>query len=90
MLNQHLTNPDQYLIQIWVGVLGIGFELGGGKFPFVFLHKCSYWSKFYVNINIIIGSGVMTISFYKGLTRNQKYPCLSFAQCLETGAIKEY
>ena len=33
---------------------------------FVFLVKFSYWSKFYVNI--ITGSGVMTISFYKGLT----------------------
>ena len=28
----------------------------------------SYWSKFHVNI--ITGSGVMTIFFYKGLTRN--------------------
>ena len=32
-MKQHLTDPDQYLIQIWVGVLGIGFELGGGKLP---------------------------------------------------------
>ena len=29
--------------------------------------KFTYWSKFYVNI--IAGSGVMTIFFYKGLTR---------------------
>ena len=35
---------------------------------FVFLVKFSYWSKFHVNI--IFGSGVVTISFYKGLTRN--------------------
>ena len=35
---------------------------------FVFLVKFSYWSKFHVNI--ITGSGVMTISFYKVLTRN--------------------
>ena len=35
---------------------------------FVSLMKFSYWSKFHVNI--IIGSGVMTIFFYKGLTRN--------------------
>ena len=35
---------------------------------FVFLVKFSYWSKFH--FNIITGSGVMTISFYKGLTRN--------------------
>ena len=34
----------------------------------VSLVKFSYWSKFHVNI--ISGSGVMTISFYKGLTRN--------------------
>ena len=35
---------------------------------FVFLVKFSYWFKFHVNI--IIGSGVMTIFFYKGLTSN--------------------
>ena len=35
---------------------------------FVFLVKFSYWSKFHVNI--ITGSGVMTIFFCKGLTRN--------------------
>ena len=35
---------------------------------FVSLVKFSYWSKFHVNI--ITGSGVMTISFYKWLTRN--------------------
>ena len=35
---------------------------------FVSLVTFSYWSKFH--INIITGSGVMTISFYKGLTRN--------------------
>ena len=35
---------------------------------FVSLVKFSYCSKFHVNI--ITGSGVMTISFYKGLARN--------------------
>ena len=35
---------------------------------FVSLVKFSYWSKFHVNI--ISGSGVMTVFFYKGLTRN--------------------
>ena len=35
---------------------------------FISLVKFSYWSKFHVNI--ITGSGVMTIFFYKGLTRN--------------------
>ena len=35
---------------------------------FVSLVKFSYWSKFHVNI--IIGSGIMTISFCKGLTKN--------------------
>ena len=32
------------------------------------LGKFSYWSKFHVHI--ITGSGIMTIFFYKGLTRN--------------------
>ena len=35
---------------------------------FVSLVKFSYWSKFHVNI--IIGSEIMTIFFYKGFTRN--------------------
>ena len=35
---------------------------------FVSLIKFSYWSKFHVNV--ITGSGVMTIFFYKELTRN--------------------
>ena len=35
---------------------------------FVSLVKFSYWSK--LHVNIITGSRVMTISFYKGLTRN--------------------
>ena len=35
---------------------------------FVFLVKFSYWYKFHVNI--ITGSGVMTIYLYRGLTRN--------------------
>ena len=35
---------------------------------FVFLVKFSCWSKFYVNI--ITGYGLMTIFFYKELTRN--------------------
>ena len=37
---------------------------------FVSLVKFSYWSKFCVNI--ITSSGIMTISFYKVLTRNLK------------------
>ena len=37
---------------------------------FVSLVKFSYWSKFHVNI--ITGSGIMTIFFYKGLTRNSE------------------
>ena len=54
---------------------------------FFSLVKFSYWSKFHVNI--ITGSGVMTISFYKRFTRNPeigKNPRRSFAQYLETGA----
>ena len=35
---------------------------------FVSLVKFSHWSKFHVNI--VTGSGIMTILFYKGLTRN--------------------
>ena len=35
---------------------------------FISLVKLSYWSKFHVNI--ITDSGIMTIFFYKGLTRN--------------------
>ena len=35
---------------------------------FVSLKTFSYWSKFHVNI--ITGPGVMTIFFYKGLTRS--------------------
>ena len=35
---------------------------------FLFPVKLGYWSKFHVNI--ITGSGVMTIFFYKGLNRN--------------------
>ena len=38
------------------------------KSCFVSLVKFSYWSKFHVNI--ITGSGIMTIFFYKGLIRN--------------------
>ena len=37
---------------------------------FVSLMKLSYWSKFHVNI--IIGSGGMTIFFYKRFTRNSE------------------
>ena len=35
---------------------------------FISFVKFSYWSKFHVNI--ITGSGIKTIFFYKGLTRN--------------------
>ena len=35
---------------------------------YVSLVKFRYWSKFHVSI--ITGSGIMTIPFYKGLTRN--------------------
>ena len=37
---------------------------------FVSLAKFSYWSKFHVNT--ITGSGIMTIFFYKGFTRNRE------------------
>ena len=35
---------------------------------FISLIKFSYWSK--IHVNIITGSGIMTIFFYKGLSRN--------------------
>ena len=38
---------------------------------FVSLVKFSYWSKFH--LSIIIGSGIVTIFFYKGLTRNPEF-----------------
>ena len=64
------------------GFLGVRFEVVGGGVKlfsplpppqffwqcFVSLVKFSYWSIFYVNI--ITGFGVITISLYKGLTRN--------------------
>ena len=50
---------------------------------FVFPVKFSYGSKFH--FNIITGSGVMTIFLYQK-SWNWKYPCLNFAQYLETGA----
>ena len=37
---------------------------------FLSLVRLSYWSKFHVNM--ITGAGVMTIFFYKGLTRNSE------------------
>ena len=57
---------------------------------FISLVKFRYWSKFHVTI--ITGSGIMTIFFYKGLTRNTEIrnTRLSFAQYLETGASYEY
>ena len=36
----------------------------------VVLFKFNYWSKFH--LNIMTGSGVVTIFFYKGLTRNRE------------------
>ena len=57
---------------------------------FCFSYQFSYCSKFHVNI--ITASGVMTISFYKGLTRNLKSEISpsEFAQYLEDGTSKEY
>ena len=57
---------------------------------FVSLFKFSYWSKFHVNI--ITGSGIMTILFSKALTRNPEIgiPRLGFGQDLETVARYGY
>ena len=57
------------------------FDTTHGKI-FDALVTFSYWSK--IHVNIITGSGVVKISFYKGLTRN---PEIGFAQYLETGVI---
>ena len=51
-------------VTIWLHDIIVKFLLR----CFVALVKFSYWSKFHVNV--ITGSGVMTIFFYKGLTRN--------------------
>ena len=50
---------------------------------FVSLVKFSYWSKFHVNI--ITGSGVMTIFFYKGLTGNPESEIPSSEFCPISG-----
>ena len=56
---------------------------------FVSLVNFRYWSKFYVNI--ISGSGVMTILFYKGLTRNPKIrntPVLALPNIWRLGQVR--
>ena len=54
----------------WIGKMTLTLQYldmtSSSRFFDVF--KISYWSKLYVFI--ITGSGVMTIFFYKGLTRN--------------------
>ena len=59
------TNPknDNDVTIFWRDVI-VKFFRG----CFVSLVKFSYWSKFH--INIVTGSGSMTILFYKGLTRS--------------------
>ena len=49
--------------------------------------KFSHWSKFHVNI--ITGSVVMTIIFYKGLTRNQNYPSWVFPNIWTQGQVRD-
>ena len=51
--------------------------------------KVCYWSKFHVNI--MTGSGVMTISFYKRLTRNPEIrntPVWVFSNICKLGQVK--
>ena len=50
---------------------------------FVFLVNLSYWPNFHVNI--ITGSGVVTIFFYKGLTRNLENGNTPFEFCPISG-----
>ena len=57
---------------------------------FVSLVKFSYWSKFHVNI--ITGSGVTTIFFYKGLTRNPEIgntPVLVLPNMWRLGQVRD-
>ena len=56
----------------------------------VSLVKFSYWSKFHVNI--ITGSGIMTIFFYKGLTRNPEIgnsPVWAFPNIWRLGRVMD-
>ena len=79
-----------------MGFLGACFERAGGKLPYTCLklitinENLSYWCKFHVDI--ITGSGVLTILFNKGLTGNPQLgnTPMSFAQYLETEASKGY
>ena len=57
---------------------------------YVFFVKFSYWSKF--PVNIITGSGVMTIFFYKQLTRNSEIgsiPAWVLANIWRLGEVKD-
>ena len=57
---------------------------------FVSLVKFSYWSKFH--FNIITGSGVMTIFFYKVLTRNPEIgntPVWVFPNIWRLGQVRD-
>ena len=65
MKKNPLKNQEKLIWMIIINTL-LGKKLVGRCF--VSLVKLSYWFKFH--INIITGSGIMTISFYKGLTRN--------------------
>ena len=57
---------------------------------FVSFVEFSYWSKF--NVNIITGSGVMTIPVYKWLTRNLEFrntPVWVFPNSWRLGAVEK-
>ena len=57
---------------------------------FFSLAKFSCWSKFH--LNIITGSGVMTIYFYKGLTRNSEIrntPVLVLSNIWRQGQVRD-
>ena len=76
---QRLNHTRHWMSSLWWhGVIINFFKL------FFSLVKFSYRSKFHVNI--ITGSEVMIIFFYKGLTKNPETPRLSFVQYLETQA----
>ena len=77
---QILQTGNASLTNYASGLLQIGYKSEKWQWPnmaslsnifwrcFVSFVKFSYWSKF--QVNIITGSGVITIFFYKGLTRN--------------------
>ena len=68
----HLLDCSKFAINWKMAMTSQFFKMASWSIFFLMLFfslaKLSYWSKF--PVNIITGSEVMTISVYKGLTRN--------------------